>query len=106
MKKMILLFLIIPTLLFAQEDITWDYPVKPGSEEWLNISNYLKRLEQLNIPSNVLSEISTYQLVKTCLNYPQIELVFTRSNLIEGISYVSVHFNGFKELLKKKRCGV
>lgn len=109
MRKICILFLIIvfPTISFAQNDgVTWDYPVRPGSKEWLNIKEYSKRLEQLNIPNDILTRISTKQLVKTCLNYPQIELIFTRNDLITGMSYVSTLFNGFVELSKRKDAGI
>jgi hypothetical protein len=43
--------------------------------------------------------------VKTCFNYPQIELIFTRNNLITGICYVSTIFNGLTELSKRKDAG-
>ncbi|MBW6536517.1 MAG: hypothetical protein K0B11_16015 [Mariniphaga sp.] len=109
MRKICILFLIIvfPTFSFAQNDeVAWDYPVMPGSEEWLNIKVYSKRLEQLNIPNDILTRISTKQLVKTCLSYPQIELIFTRNDLITGMSYVSTLFNGFVELSKRKDAGI
>lgn len=80
--------------------------MKPGSEEWLATNDYSKRLDQLNIPTNILSKINTKQLVKICLNYPQIELVFTRNNLIEGISYISTNFNGFAELFNRGDAGI
>ena len=38
MKKIIPLLLIIILLISsAQEEITWDFPVKPGTNEWNNI---------------------------------------------------------------------
>lgn len=106
MKKIIIILLLaLPVISFAQEEVTWDYPVKPGSEEWLSIRDYPKRLELLNIPTEIVTNISTKQLVKSCLNYPQIELIFTRNDLITGISYVSTLFNGFLELSRRKDAG-
>lgn len=107
MKKIILFLLIaIPFFSFAQnEKATWDYPVKPGSEEWLNVEDYSKRLQLLNVPNDILSKMSTKDLVLTCLKYPQIELIFTRNDILTGISYVSTFFNGFIELSKRKDAG-
>ena len=82
MKKIILLLLLtISIVTLAQEPATWDYPIKPGSEEWLNIKDYSKRLELLNIPQDELTNISTNELVKICVDYPQMGLIYTKNDL-------------------------
>ncbi len=107
MKKIILLLLLtISIVTLAQEPATWDYPIKPGSEEWLNIKDYSKRLELLNIPQDELTNISTNELVKICVDYPQMGLIYTKNDLLSGICYVSTLFNGFIELSKRKDAGV
>lgn len=100
MKKIILFLLItIPIFSFAQnEKAKWDYPVKPGSKEWLEVSDFSKRLELLNIPEALLKRISTEELVKSCLNYPEFQLVFTRNDLQLGYNFIRSSFNGFVEL--------
>ncbi|HYQ57112.1 MAG TPA: hypothetical protein VEP89_07170 [Draconibacterium sp.] len=107
MKKIVIILLFaLPVVSIAQKDeLTWDYPVKPGSQEWLRVENYFQRLELLNIPDDILSKLSTKQLVKICFEYPQIELIFTKDNILNGISFVSVHFNGFIELSRRKDAG-
>jgi hypothetical protein len=40
MKFFLILLLFLPLISFAQEKVTWDYPVKPGSEEWRKIDDY------------------------------------------------------------------
>lgn len=100
MKKIILFLLIaIPIISFAQnQKATWDYPVKPGSKEWLKIADFTKRLELLNIPETLLKGISTEELVKSCLNYPEFQLIFTRNDLQSGYNFIRSSFNGFVEL--------
>lgn len=107
MKKIILFLLIaIPFFSFAQnEKITWDYPVKPGSKEWLNIEDYFKRFELLNIPAPLLKKISTEELVKSCLNYPEYRLIFTRNDLQSGYNFIRSMFNGFVELETRSDAG-
>lgn len=107
MKKLIIyLLIIIPSFAIAQnERATWDYPVKPGSKEWLNIADYSKRFELLNIPDNLLKAISTEELVKSCLNYPEFRLVFTRNDLQSGYNYIRSMFNGFVELETRADAG-
>lgn len=100
MKKIILFLLItIPIFSFAQnEKATWDYPVKPGSKEWLEVSDFSKRFELLNIPEPLLKRISTEELVRSCLNYPEFRLIFTRNDLQSGYNFIRSSFNGFVEL--------
>ena len=105
MKNLLALFLFYPLILFSQEKVTWDYPIKPGSEEWCKIDNYFDRLELLNIPENILENITTKELVALCLQYPQMELAFTRNSSIEGISFLASMFNGFAELLSRADAG-
>lgn len=107
MKKIILFLLIVlPFFSFAQnEKVTWDYPIKPGSKEWLEVSDYSKRLELLNIPAPLLKKISTEELVKSCLNYPEFQLVFTRNDLQSGYNFIRSSYNGFVELETRTDAG-
>ena len=107
MKKIILFLLItVPIFSFAQnEKVTCDYPVKPGSKEWLAVPDFTKRLELLNIPEVLLERISTEELVKSCLNYPEIQLVFTRNDLQLGYDFIRSSFNGFVELESRPDAG-
>ncbi len=56
--------------LFAQTT-SWDYPVKPGSAEWAAFSSRDEMRFACEIPSDILSSVSTETLVELCLNYPR-----------------------------------
>jgi len=107
MKKIFLFLLIVlPFFSFAQnEKVTWDYPIKPGSKEWLAVPDFSKRLELLNIPAPLLKKISTEELVKSCLNYPEFQLIFTRNDLQSGYNFIRSSFNGFVELETRPDAG-
>lgn len=106
MKKVILTFLVIvPLISFAQNKITWNFPIKPGSTEWGNAISYQERLNLYNIPGNLLDIISTKELIGTCLNYPEIRLIFTRNDLQLGYNHISQIFNGYKELESRNDAG-
>ncbi len=107
MKKIIILLLfVIPILSFAQEKVTWDYPVKPGTKEWENFNSYQERINAYNIPEDLIKTISTSELVKSCLNYPELRLIFTRNNIQLGYNYIKSKFNGFRELETRKDAGL
>jgi hypothetical protein len=106
MKKAILVLIIaIPLISYAQNKISWDFPIKPGSTEWKNAVSYKEKLNFFNIPTEILNTISTKELAKTCLNYPEFSLIFTRNDLQLGYNHISEIFNGFKELESRKDAG-
>jgi hypothetical protein len=100
---------IITTLIFtclfsfaltAQEKrIVWDYPVKPGTEEWKRLKTIEKQFDAYNIPADVIKKISTEKLVKTCLAYPEWGLMTAYNDRRTGLSVLASLFNGFQELL-------
>jgi hypothetical protein len=99
MKNAIFVFLLlIPLFTSAQNKMSWDFPIKPGSSEWKNAKSYKERLNLYNIPEDILNKLSTSELVKTCLNYPEYRLIFTCNDLQSGYDYIKSEFNGFKEL--------
>ena len=71
MKKtgMIFMFCFVCSVLMPQ-DIKWDYPVKPGSKEWQQLTTQELKVRACQIPDELLSQISTKDLVELCLNYP------------------------------------
>jgi hypothetical protein len=58
-------------------------------------------LNVCQIPENVLQNMSTEDLIQTCLNYPLKLDVYAYSNFKNGIEQVSLQFNGFAELLSR-----
>ncbi len=103
MKKLILvLFMVIPIVMLGQ---TWDYPVKPGMEEWKKLNSHQEMVEVCQIPNNVISRIPTLELAELCLNYPLFFTMRAFNNLQEGFNQVSTEFNGFKELFKREDVG-
>ena len=91
----------ISMILAQQKEIVWNYPIKPGTEEWEKLDTYKARLDAYNIPSDILVSISTKELVNTCLSYPEWRLIYTRNTYCAGLAYVGSIFNGFGELLNR-----
>ena len=103
MKKIILLLLItVPIIISAQEKVIWDYPVKPGSEEWNSLKNRTERLNAMQIPPDILSKMETEELVIICINYPAALHYGTYTNEYEGVGEIIKGFNGLQELLNRK----
>lgn len=82
--------------------VTWDYPVKPGMEEWKKFQSNQEMVEACQIPEKVLAILSVEELTDICLQYPLIADVFAFENLNEGLAKLNDDFNGIKELYKRK----
>jgi hypothetical protein len=84
---------------------TYEFPVKPGMEEWKNLSNNEERINVLQIPDSILCKISTKGLIVTCLNYPGLINTLACNNMFDGFEKVVSSFNGFQELLSREDLG-
>jgi hypothetical protein len=81
--------------------ITWDYPVNPQTKEWKNLKSIEEQFEAYNIPAGILKNISTEELVKTCLSYPEWGLIHAYNDRLTGLSVIISLFNGFQELFNR-----
>lgn len=108
MKKLLLVccYFFSVLLSMAQEiEKPYDFPVKPGTKEWGNLKTGKEMTKICQIPSDILQDMSTSVLTKTCLNYPLIINVFCASNYQTGFEFLSKRFNGLNELLKRPDAG-
>lgn len=48
----------------------WDYPIRPGSEEWATLPTTADRVEAIQVPEDVLTKLSDRQLLDLILDYP------------------------------------
>lgn len=109
-KIQLLVFLLMPMLSISyaygqNRSTTWTYPVRPGTKAWANLSSYEERLAAYNIPADLLQQLSTKELVRICLEYPEWRLINTRNSLQQGYDYLKSIFNGFSELEKRPGAG-
>lgn len=81
----------------------YEFPVRPGMDEWKNFKTNAEQLEACQIPEDILSRISTEGLVKTCLDYPKSIDFLYYSDLPTGINKVISRFNGLRELMRRPR---
>ena len=102
-------FLLHATLLFGQVNgdtttLQWDYPIKPGTEEWTPLETWDAKFEACQIPVNIVSNMSTKELTKVCLKYP----LFNTYSLLggnderQGIRLLIKRFNGLWELSQRE----
>ena len=81
----------------------WDYPVKPGTEEWKQFQGNEEMVRACQIPKKALSSLSTEDLTYICLRYPLLSDVFAFNLLSDGANKLYNDFNGIRELFKRKK---
>ena len=59
----------------TETKVIWDYPVRYGTPEWETLKSYEEQLNAYNIPFEILKSISTEELVKVCLAYPEFSVM-------------------------------
>ncbi len=107
MKKLLFLLLIVPLFSLAQSgENTWDYPVKPGSEEWKELKNNSEKVNICQVPVEILSKATTSELLQICLQYPLLPDIFTFNNIYNGFGKFEDDFNGFRELLSRSDAAI
>ena len=83
--------------------LSWDYPVKPGMEEWKQFTYTTEILKACEIPDHILSSLSTKELATICLKHP---LLFSMSafNIPDnGIDAIFNDLNGVRELFRRDK---
>jgi hypothetical protein len=110
MKNRILFVILLLCVLFFsckteefQENLPWDYPVKPGTEEWKKFTSNEEMVAACQIPDIILTSLSTEDLTELCLRYPLLADVFAFYNLQIGLDKLFSDFNGIRELYKRKK---
>lgn len=96
-----------PTI-YADQEIAYqttnayDYPVKPGTDEWASFTSHTEMLDACQIPESVIENMSTSALVETVLNYPLASDMIFHNDIQAGFEAVSTHFNGIQELMSRE----
>ena len=107
MKKILILLLLLSVgVLTAQtEKLTWDYPVKPGTEEWHQFKSMNEMYEACQIPDAVLKQLDTESLVDICLSFPAPPAFPLFNTPQQAFMQYYANFNGIQELFNRKDAG-
>lgn len=81
--------------------LSWDYPVKPGTDGWKKFQTHQEMADACQIPKKILSSLSTKELAAICLQYPLLIDMFAFNIPDDGIDAVFNDFNGIRELFTR-----
>lgn len=81
---------------------TYEYPVKPGTQEWIDLIARDARVKVCLIPKEILISMTTEGLLETLLNYPFILDYRGFEKMQDGFNMLKVENNGFSELYNRE----
>ena len=104
MKRLLLFSFCFLTLMATAQQINepFTFPIKPGTKEWSVLKTERDRFKVLQIPDDLLSNLTTHALVGSCLNFPAFGYITADNNIQTGYMNLSSKFNGLAELPKRK----
>ena len=82
------------------------YPIIPGTGSWNALRNHQQMVDACQIPEDVISEMTTSELIETIIAYPLYTDMYAYDNWDDGFEIVRQHFNGFDELESRKDMAV
>jgi len=83
------------------KDLAYDYPIKPGTVQWKQLKNNEEKIKVCLIPENILTGLSTQDLLDVCLEYPLLNNIYAFTDIEQGIDKLFKDFNGIRELSKR-----
>lgn len=82
----------------------YEYPIVPGTQEWIKLEDVVARREVCQIPDDVLNHITTDALLETVINYPFRADMYSFNDFQTGYKAVKSRFNGLQELERRSDC--
>jgi hypothetical protein len=89
------------TAIAQEKKVTWDYPVRPSSEEWKTTS-YMEKIERSQPPEDLLRGWDTETLFQYCLAYPFNKVVLMYNNPNDGFKRVYEQSLVWQEFVGRK----
>lgn len=85
-----------------EENVPYSFDKITNPAVWAKFNSLKEMQDACQMPENWLKNISTENLVKTCMNYPLYGMYMAYNNEMQGVKITMDGFNGFQELMKRK----
>jgi len=108
MKTIVLLLLLCLFFSFgtyAKEKELWDYPVKPGMEEWNALRTENERIASLQVPEEVLANLSLGDAVRLFITFPSFGHFTAWDTPQEGFAVMLSRYNIIRHLVSRNDAG-
>lgn len=90
-----------PTLA-GDTDTAYEYPVIPGTKEWVDLGSTNARHMACEIPSEILTSLTTEALALSAFAYPFNSDIYVFNDPETGFQYVVEHSNAWSTLLERE----
>jgi hypothetical protein len=104
-RFLIILFSLIACLSIAQTEVKWDYPVKPGMEEWNRLKTEQERIDVLQVPEAILAKLSPDDVVYLCITFPSFGHFSAWETPQSGFNVMLSRYNILRHFLSRKDVG-
>jgi len=103
MRILFIIYLILTSFAIQAQDgvLSWDYPVKPGSEEW-RMTSYAEKVEKSQPSKRILNSWNTELLFQYCIDYPFNKVIGMFNNPNDGFTRVFEQSTVWKEFILRK----
>ena len=102
-KYLIMTFSLFTCMINAQ--VQWNYPVKPGMEEWNQLETEQERIDVLQVPEEVLANLSTEDAVRLSITFPLFGDFLARNTPQKGFAVMLSRYNILRNLLSRRDAG-
>ncbi len=109
MKNIFLQFILLLICCFTtgaqatnNEKTPFRYPFSQGDKKWKEFKTPQDRIVALQIPEDVLTKISTEELISCCLDFPYLSDAIFFDDINDGFNSLVSEFNGLRELQKRE----
>lgn len=79
----------------------YEYPILPGTEQWLQFRDLPSKIEACQVPGDILKAMSTAQVLESALHYPLNINVFVWNTPEAGYHSVLSYSNVHQELMSR-----
>jgi len=107
MKYLLIIFFILFSFVTnAQErELQWNFPVRPGTEEWGQLRTEQERIAAVQVPEDILEKLSAEELVRLTLTFPAFGHFGAFNTSQEGFYVMLSRYNIFQHLLSRNDVG-
>ena len=99
------MFFLFSNIVNAQQSVSWNYPVKPGMDEWNNLETEQQRIAVLQVPEEVLEKSSPEEVVGLCITLPSFFIFYAFDTPQDGYDILFSRYNIFSHMLSRKDVG-
>lgn len=82
--------------------LIWDFPVRPGTEEWKNLKTEKERIDAVQVPEAVLEKATAEELVLLTVSFPLFGYYSAFNTPQDGFNIMFSRFNVIRAICSKR----